>query len=72
MWHDDGMKGEAKASKRSVISTVRECNTREEWCSAGGDGKCDLISVHSRLTLQVLSSFGVILRNEQHLGNRRR
>ena len=38
IWHDASMKG-AAASKRSVISAVVECGTREEWCSAGGDGK---------------------------------
>jgi mitogen-activated protein kinase organizer 1 len=42
MWHDLSMKG-ATASNRSVISTVLECSTREEWCSAGGDGKSDVM-----------------------------
>jgi len=37
LWHDEGMKN-SEASKRKVISSVKVCPTRREWCSAAGDG----------------------------------
>ena len=62
LWHDVSMKG-AAASKRSVISTVLECSTREEWCSAGGDGKSCCYIVFVGLTLQASLLFGGIRGN---------
>lgn len=37
LWHDDSFK-QGKATKKSVVSAVKECLVRDEWCSAAGDG----------------------------------
>jgi mitogen-activated protein kinase organizer 1 len=38
LWHDERAK-DGIINKRNVVSTVKECLVRDEWCSAGGDGK---------------------------------
>jgi hypothetical protein len=38
LWHDESMQ-KSEASKRKVVSSVKVCPTRREWCSAAGDGK---------------------------------
>lgn len=43
LWHDESMRL-SEASKRKVISSVKVCPTRREWCSAAGDGKFSVSS----------------------------
>lgn len=38
LWHDETMQ-HSEASKRKVISSIKVCPTRREWCSAAGEGK---------------------------------
>jgi mitogen-activated protein kinase organizer 1 len=37
LWHDEQFK-HSQSSKRNVVSSVKECPVRDEWCSAGGNG----------------------------------
>jgi mitogen-activated protein kinase organizer 1 len=45
LWQDDRFRHE-RAGKRSVTSVVKECAVRDEWCSAGGDGKSFLLDMY--------------------------
>lgn len=38
LWHVDSAK-DGVINKKNVVSTVKECLVRDEWCSAGGDGE---------------------------------